>query len=170
MGADAEFAALFAGRAAALRRTAYLLCGDWQQAEDLTQTAFVRLYVAWPRLRDGGAAEAYLRRILARAYVDEGRRPWRREHVAAELPETAAYDAPTDDRAVLLQALARVPRRQRACLVLRYFADCSVEETAAALGCGAGTVKSNTARGLDALRAVLGDVRPDLTTTGSDLP
>lgn len=167
---DAEFAALFAGRATAVRRTAYLLCGDWAQAEDLTQTAFVKLYVAWPRLRDAGAAEAYLRRILARSYVDHSRRPWRREHAAAELPEVAAYDAATDDRTVLLAALARVPRRQRACLVLRYFADCSVEDTATALGCGTGTVKSNTARGLDALRAALGDVRPDLMTTGSDLP
>ena len=163
MTADAEFAALFAGRAAVVRRTAYLLCGDWQQAEDLTQTAFAKLYAAWPRLRDPGAAEAYLRRILVRAHVDDGRRPWRRELPSADLPDVVLPSAPTEDRMVLLAALAQVPRRQRACLVLRYFADCSVEETAVALGCSPGTVKSTTARGLDALRGVLAPVGKDLS-------
>jgi RNA polymerase sigma-70 factor (sigma-E family) len=170
MSGDAEFAALFAGRAAHVRRTAYLLCGSWPQAEDLTQTAFAKLYAAWPRLRDPGAAEAYLRRILARAHVDESRRPWRRERPVAALPEVGVASGGSEDRLVLLAALASVPPRQRACLVLRYFADCSVEQTAAALGCGAGTVKSNTARGLDALRAALGGVRPDLIQLGEDLP
>lgn len=165
MSADADFAALFAARAAGTRRTAYLLCGNWQQAEDLTQTAFAKLYAAWPRLRDPAAAEAYLRQILARACVDESRRPWRRERATADLPETAAPADPADDRLALRAALARVPPRQRACLVLRYFADCSVQETAAALGCSEGTVKSNTARGLDALRLL-----PELSVTGRDLP
>jgi RNA polymerase sigma-70 factor (sigma-E family) len=168
MTADAEFAALFSARVAEVRRTAFLLCGDWQQAEDLTQTAFAKLYAAWPRLRDAGAAEAYLRRIVARAHVDESRRPWRRERPSADLPDAAFAGDGTDDRLVLLAALRGVPPRQRACLVLRYFADCSVEETAAALGCGTGTVKSNTARGLDALRARLGGLLPDLTTTAKD--
>ena len=152
---DDAFATLFTARVAAIRRTAYLLCGSWPQAEDLTQTAFARLYAAWPRLRDPGAAEAYLRRIVVRAHVDETRRPWRRERPAADLPETPAPDGSSDDRVVLLAALAHVPPRQRACLVLRYFTDCSVEETAAALGCSAGTVKSNTARGLDKLQEAL---------------
>lgn len=166
---DDAFAELFATRVVPVRRTAYLLCGDWQQAEDLTQTAFARLYAAWPRLRDPRAAEAYLRRIVVRAHVDESRRPWRRERPSAEVPERVTPEDSTDDRVVLLAALAHVPLRQRACLVLRYFADCSVAETAAALGCDPGTVKSNTARGLDALRAALGGVRPDLVTT-KDLP
>ena len=168
MTVDAEFAALFAGRAAAVRRTAFLLCGNWQQAEDLTQTAFAKLYAAWPRLRDEGAAEAYLRRVVVRANVDESRRPWRRERFTADVPEVATLADSADDRLVLLAALAAVPPRQRACLVLRYFADCSVAETARALGCGEGTVKSNTARGLVALRAALGDVRPDLTTYATE--
>ena len=164
--ADADFAALFARSATSVRRTAYLLCGDWQQAEDLTQTAFARLYAAWPRLRDPAAADAYLRRTVGRACVDESRRPWRRERAAADLPDRPGIPADgPEDRMVLLAALARVPARQRACLVLRYFDDCSVEETAAALGCSTGTVKSNTSRGLDALRRVL----PDLTTSGRDL-
>lgn len=167
--ADAEFAALFAGRAASVRRTAYLLCGHWQLAEDLTQVAFAKLYAAWPRLRETAAAEGYLRRILTRAYVDEFRRPSRRERLTADLPDRAAPQSDmTDERLVLLAALAGVPARQRACLVLRYFDDCSVEETAAALGCSSGTVKSNTARGLAALRRNLAGVLPDLTTAGRD--
>ena len=169
MSAGAEFAELFAARVGAVRRTAYLLCGDWHKAEDLAQTAFAKLYVAWPRLRDVGAAEAYLYRVVARAHVDELRRPWRREHTAAALPDGAAAVDGSDDRLVLLAALARVPRRQRACLVLRYYADQSVEDTAAALGCSPGTVKSNTARGLTALRALLG-ADPGLTPATKDTP
>lgn len=163
---DAEFAALFAARARHVRRVAYLLCGDWARAEDLAQTAFAKLYAAWPRLRDAQAAEAYLAKVLTRTFVDDNRRAWRREHPTADLPDRAAGPAPTDDRLVLLAALATVPPRQRACLVLRFFADCSVAETAQALGCTAGTVKSNTARGLDALRRVLGDTRAAATTSG----
>ena len=167
---DDGFADLFAARAATVRRTAYLLCGNWAQAEDLTQTAFAKLYAVWPRVRDRGVADSYLRRIVTRAHVAEHRRPWRRERPAADVPDVAGVAVgSTDERVVLLAALAHVPPRQRACLVLRYFEDCSVEETAAALGCSAGTVKSNTSRGLDALRAVLGDVRPDLVTV-EDLP
>lgn len=155
--ADEEFAALYGARLRAVRRTAYLLCGDWRAAEDLAQTAFAKLYAAWPRLRDPRAADAYLRRIVARAHVDEARRPWhRRELSSGDLPEPASPtgDA-SEDRVVVLAALAGVPPRQRACLVLRYYDDCSVTETAAALGCSEGTVKSNTARGLDALRRLL---------------
>ena len=153
-----EFGELFASKAAPLRRTAYLLCGDWHRAEDLVQTSFARMYAAWPRVRDPQALEAYLRRTLLHAHLDESRRRWRGETPTAVLPETEApgADSETEDRMVLLAALAQVPPRQRACLVLRYFDDCSVEETARALGCSEGTVKSNTARGLTALRAALG--------------
>jgi RNA polymerase sigma-70 factor (sigma-E family) len=170
MTADADFAALFAARARAIRRTAYLLCGDWGRAEDLTQTAFAKLYAAWPRLHDPNAAEGYLRRALTSTYVDESRRAWRGEHPTDELPEVVDRDSPpSDDRLMLLAALTHVPPRQRACLVLRYFDDLSVEMTAATLGCSVGTVKSNTARGLDALRRALGDAMPDLVLTGRDL-
>lgn len=154
---DSAFAEVFAGRAAAVLRTAYLLCGDWHRAEDLAQTAFAKLYVAWPRLRDVGAVDAFLRRTLLNAYLDETRRAWRREHPAEVLPEREALDGRSaDERLVLVAALAAVPPRQRACLVLRFFEDCSVEQTAVVLQCSAGTVKSNTARGLDALRNALG--------------
>jgi RNA polymerase sigma-70 factor (sigma-E family) len=168
MVTDADFAALFAGRATALRRTAYLLCGDWHRAEDLTQTAFAKLYAAWPRLRDHGAAEAYLRQTLTHTYLDDSKRLWRREHATETLPEVASPPLGSDDRIVLLAALAKVPPRQRACLVLRYFDDLSVEATADVLSCNAGTVKSNTARGLETLRRILGDSVFELATTGGD--
>ena len=167
---DVEFAAMFAGRASALRRTAYLLCGDWHRAEDLTQTAFVKCYAAWGRLREPAAVDAYLRSTLLHTFFDDDKRLWRRrERATEELPETGSTPSDaSEDRMVMLQALAVVPPRQRACLVLRFYDDLSVEETAAVLGCSTGTVKSNTARGLDALRRVLGDSVPDLVLTGGN--
>jgi RNA polymerase sigma-70 factor (sigma-E family) len=160
---DAEFASLFSARVRAVRRTAYLMCGDWHRAEDLAQTAFAKLYANWPRLRDPAAADAYLRLTLTTTYLDDSRRFWHRERATDELPEHGtSYDE--DDRLMLLDALAQVPPRQRACLVLRYYDDLSVEETATALRCSSGTVKSNTSRGIDALRRILGDSMPDVTT------
>ena len=153
---EAEFAELYLGRARAMRRTAYLLCGDWHRAEDLVQSAFARLYAAWPTIRDSGAVDAYLRKTLVRIYIDESRRAWHRERPSETIPDSAAaVSGDVEDSIILRQALDSVPRRQRACLVLRFFDDCSVEATADALGCSVGTVKSNTARGLVALRAQL---------------
>ena len=153
---EAEFAEVYLGRARAMRRTAYLLCGDWHRAEDLVQSAFARLYAAWPSIRDSGAVDAYLRKTLVRIYIDESRRAWHRERPSDTIPDSAvAMTGDVEDSIVLRQALDAVPRRQRACLVLRFFDDCSVEATADALGCSVGTVKSNTARGLVALRAQL---------------
>lgn len=150
-----------------MRRVAYLLCGDWTHAEDLTQTAFAKLYASWSRLRDPLAAEAFLRTTLTRTYVDASRRAWRREQPTLVLPDRPAPgDEHTEVRLLIVDALRSVPPRQRACLVLRYFLDCSVEETAAALSCSTGTVKSNTSRGLDALRRVLGD---DLVSSGREV-
>jgi RNA polymerase sigma-70 factor (sigma-E family) len=167
---DVEFAAMFSGRATALRRTAYLLCGDWHRAEDLAQTAFAKCYAAWGRLREPAAADAYLRSTLLHAYFDDDKRAWRRrERVTGHLPEAPGTPSdPLEDRMVMLQALAAVPPRQRACLVLRFYDDLSVEETATALDCSVGTVKSNTSRGLDALRRALGDAAPDLVPTGGN--
>ncbi len=166
---EQEFAEYFTARREAVRRTAFLLCGDWHRADDLAQTAFAKLYVAWPRLRDVGAVDAFLRRTLLNAYLDETRRAWRREHPTEVLPEREAADGPSmDDRLVLLAALAAVPPRQRACLVLRFFEDCSVEQTAVLLRCSAGTVKSSTARGLDTLRQVLGGSPDELVDLGKD--
>jgi RNA polymerase sigma-70 factor (sigma-E family) len=154
---ERDFVDLYVSRASAIRRTAFLLCGDWQQAEDLVQTAFTKTYAAWTRVRHSGAAEAYVRKVLARAYVDDGRRSWSR-HLPVD--DILRFDRPqpadvSDDRLLLLSALAGIPPRQRACLVLRFWEDCSVEETAKALGCRPGTVKSQTARGLETLRRTL---------------
>lgn len=159
---ESDFRDLYAARAAALRRTAFLLCGDWHQAEDLVQTAFMKIHSAWHRLRDPGAAEAYLRKVLTREFLSEGRRHWARQQVS----DISRLDRPArsgshEERLVLLDALRKIPPRQRACLILRFWEDCSVAETARTLGCRQGTVKSQTARGLQALRGLLEDIETD---------
>jgi RNA polymerase sigma-70 factor (sigma-E family) len=158
-GDEAEFAEYFAARQAAVRRTAYLMCGDWAWADDLAQSAFVRLAASWSRVRDRGALDAYVRTCLVRAFLAEVRRPWRRrERAVAEIVETDPADdsAEAVSRAMeVRQALARLAPRQRAVLVLRYFEDLSVADAARVLSCTEGTVKSQTARALAALRVVL---------------
>jgi RNA polymerase sigma-70 factor (sigma-E family) len=155
---DAEFSTYMAARREHVRRTAYLLCGDWHKADDLTQTAFVKLYGAWRRIQDRAALDAYVRSCLVRATVDESRRPWRRERAVDAVPDTPA---PSDiasmvaDREVVRKALEKVPSGQRAVLVLRFYEGLDVAEAAAALQCSEGNVKSQTARGLAALRAAL---------------
>ncbi len=176
---EQEFADYFAVRRDAVRRTAYLICGDWHRADDLAQTAFVALHRRWRKVRDKGALDAYVRRTLVRAAIDESRRPWRREHAVEVLPESAAgaggpgSDAVRDTvgdtvatRSALVDGLQRVPPRQRAVLVLRFLEGQSVAAVATALKCTEGTVKSQTARGLDTLRAALGDALDDLRTAG----
>jgi len=153
---DRAFAEYFAARAGVMRRTAFLLCGDWHRSEDLVQVAFAKLYVHWNRVARHEALDPYVRRVLIRAFIDDGRRGWwRRERPQEISVERAAEQVHTDDRLVLLQALAEVPPRQRAVLVLRYWEDMSVEEAAAALNCSTGTVKSQAARGLDTLRILM---------------
>jgi RNA polymerase sigma-70 factor (sigma-E family) len=145
-----------------LRRAAYAICGDWHRADDLTQIAFVKLYGAWEQIRDHAALDAYVRRCLMRVAVDESRRPWRRERAVEVLPEVTdqsgiAADIATGvvDREFVRLAMAEVPAGQRAVLVLRYYEGMDVSATAAALECSEGNVKSQTARGLAALKAAL---------------
>jgi RNA polymerase sigma-70 factor (sigma-E family) len=170
---EQEFTAYFAARRDAVRRTAYLICGDWHSADDLAQTAFVALHRRWRKIRDHAALDAYVRRTLVRAAIDESRRPWRREHSVEALPESSAAALPDDavgeavaTRSALVEGLQKVPPRQRAVLVLRFLEGQSVATVAAALNCTEGTVKSQTARGLDTLRAVLGDALDDLRPAG----
>ncbi|GGM69194.1 SigE family RNA polymerase sigma factor [Dactylosporangium sucinum] len=169
-GHDEDFVAYYAARAGHLRNTAYLLCGDWHLAEDLTQTAFTNLYRAWGRIDHHDVLDQYARRVLLRAFLDERRRPWRREHPT--VPDDAALDSVAvgedhlENRQVLKTALLRVPKRRRAVLVLRFWADLSVEQVAEILGCSTGTVKSQTSRGLDDLRNALGGALHDLKTSG----
>jgi RNA polymerase sigma-70 factor (sigma-E family) len=146
-------------RIAHLRRVAFLVCGDWHLAEDAVSTALAKLYVHWDKVRDRERIDAYARTMVVRAVLDERRRPWRRERnpydeavVARSVPDSTAQ---VHDRLLLRKALESLPRRRRAVLVLRFYEGLSVEETADAMGCAAGTVKSQTARGLATLRDIL---------------
>lgn len=162
---SAAFSAYVVARRDAVRRTAFLLCGDWHRADDLTQTAFVKLYGAWERIRDHGALDAYVRSCVLRATIDESRRPWRRERATQELPEApslADLAEQVTNRQVVHAALAELPPGQRAVVVLRYFEGLDVAQCAAALGCSEGNVKSQTARGLAALRAALAKAGADV--------
>lgn len=154
---EGAFRAFALSRRPVLRRTAFLLCGDWHQADDLVQTALVKLYVAWPRVRSSGPPDGYAHRILVRCYLDERRRPWRRESPAEIVDHAGTTTSAQEDVLDLRSALARLPRRQRATLLLRFWLDMSVAQTADALGCSEGTVKSQTARALATLRELLGD-------------
>ena len=161
--AEREYGDYVVARSAALCRFAYLLCGDWHRAEDAVQTAFTKLYLAWPRLQAREAIDPYVRRILTRVIVDEGRLArYRREAVSRQVPEVPDRAVPdvgaaTGDRLAVLAALAKMAPRQRAVLVLRYWEDLSVDQAAEVLGCAAGTVKSQAARGLQTLRVLLSD-------------
>jgi RNA polymerase sigma-70 factor (sigma-E family) len=154
MSREADFDDFVAARSDALMRAAWLLTGDWHRAEDLLQTALAKSYLRWHRISDG-SDEAYVRRVLVTTYATWWRRRWRGELPAAELP-AVAEESPEDGvelRQVLVQALAGLPRGQRAAVVLRYYCDLSEAEAADALGCSTGTVKSQCAKGLARLRA-----------------
>ena len=157
---EAQFSVYVNARRDRVRRTAYLLCGDWHRAEDTVQSALVKLYLAWPRLDRRDAVEPYVRRIILRVLADNGRLArFRKERLSDQLPERAATDGSdaVDERMVLLSALAALPPRQRAVVVLRFWEDQSIEQCADVLGCSTGTVKSQAARGLQTLRKLLGD-------------
>lgn len=139
---DKAFSEFVGTTAAGLRRTAYLVCGDWHRADDAVQDALYKLYLNWHRVQRAGDPQAYARRAVVNAAVDDTRRPWRREHAAAALPDTALPDGSkgVSDRDEVLTALSTIGPRQRACLVLRFYEDLSVEATAEILGCTTGTV------------------------------
>lgn len=146
-------------------RTAYLLCGDWHLAEDLTQNALAKVYVTWARIQGVDSVDAYVHRILFRTYIDTYRRRRKQEILSAAVPDVADARGASghgDVRVVLLAALAKVTPRYRAVLVLRFWEDRSVTEAARALGISEGSVKSHSHRGLHQLRSVLGDQALDL--------
>ncbi len=151
---DTDFTAYVAARQAHLQRVAYAVCGDWDRAEDLLQTALTKLYVAWPRVRRDGREEAYVRQIIVRANLDEVRRPrWRRERTGLDGLDRAAPQPDVDTRDELFAALQALPEMQRSVVVLRYWLGLSVAETAADLGISEGTVKSHAHRVLSRLRS-----------------
>lgn len=162
---DVEFAEFMAANEQTLLRAAWLLCGDAHRAEDLTQQALVRTYVAWPRARRIDPL-AYARRVLVNLRTDTWRRT-RREHLVA--PD-AVPDRPThqgdrvEDRDRLVSALAVLSARQRRVVVLRYLLDLSEAEVATDLGISVGTVKSTASRALARLR----DVMTESPTQGGD--
>lgn len=152
---DAEFTEFVASRRVRLHRTAYLLCGDPHRAEDIVQQALAKLYVSWPRVRRADSVDAYARRSVLNAFLDDGARGWRRE-VVAEIQDRAQADPLAhEDSEALWQALRELPPGQRRVVVLRHYWGLSVEETAADLGVSAGTVKSQTSAALARLRDVL---------------
>ncbi len=153
----AGFEDFVAARRPDLRRLAYALCGDWHTAEDLVQTALAKLYVAWPRVATKGAEEAYCRRILVNARIDQTRKPSQREVPGLESYDVASRSVDPSTRPALVEALAQLPAMQRKTVVLRHWWGLSVTETAAELGISEGTVKSHTSRGLARLGELMND-------------
>jgi RNA polymerase sigma-70 factor (sigma-E family) len=158
-GRDEEFTEYVAARMPALRRLALLLCHEWHGADDLVQAAITKLYLHWGNARATDSIDAYARTILVREFLHERRRGWaRRVTVTDRPPDIAASDVDKDGSLDVRAAIAALPPRQRAVLVLRYHYDLNVDQTANVLGCSAGTIKSQTAKALATLRRTLGVV------------
>jgi RNA polymerase sigma-70 factor (sigma-E family) len=154
---DDEFADYVAARLPSLRRLAVLLCQDWHSADDLVQSAITKLYLHWPKAIAADNIDAYVRVIVVREFLHERRSGWaRRVTLSGALPDGAAASQDPDTSMDLRRAMAALPPRQSATLVLRFYCDLTVEQSAEALGCTPGTVKSQTAKALDSLRRSLG--------------
>jgi RNA polymerase sigma-70 factor (sigma-E family) len=157
---ETEFTKFAASANQRLHRTAYLICGDWHRAEDAAQDALVTICRRWKHIERDESLNSYAHRVLVNAVHQQSRRPWRREQLddANGLPDSESPDPITsvDDRQLIRGALVRMPPGQRACVVLRYYADLSIEQTADALGISPGTVKSQTFAGLGHLRKAFG--------------
>ena len=162
-GMDEDFAAFARERQQQLYRTAYLLCGNRERAQDLVQSALVGLLKSWNRVREADNPDAYARTAVVRVFLSE-RRKLRREaeiqalvHSRPTTVQTASHDASTDLRLTILQALRQLPPKPRAMVILRYWEDLTIEQTATALGCSEGNVKSQCSRSLEKLRTLLGE-------------
>ncbi|KUN79794.1 RNA polymerase subunit sigma-24 [Streptomyces bungoensis] len=171
MNADEErqFREFVAARSRSLLHTAYLLTGDWEQGRDLLQTALASTARRWSRLRDREQPEIYVRRALYHAQVDRFRLlSWGRETVTDTLPDqpsgqVADWADTVVQRQDIMAALRRLPKRQRAVIVLRYFEDRPDNEIAAILGVAQGTVRSQTHKALTSLRATLAETGPSVS-------
>jgi RNA polymerase sigma-70 factor (sigma-E family) len=152
---ELAFEEFMAARWQPLYRTAYLLTGNRHDAEDLLQSAMAGTCLRWSKIRDKGAADAYVRRAM----LNDAQRHWRRrdrEVVRGELPDEGHDQLGVRaDHLALWQEVRRLPPKMRATLVLRYFEDLSVSETARELGCSEGVVKSNTHHAIARLRQAL---------------
>ncbi|MFF4396739.1 SigE family RNA polymerase sigma factor [Streptomyces sp. NPDC001480] len=152
---EAQYEEFVRARWSRLVRTAYLLTGDAHHAEDLTQTALAKAYRSWRRVSRSDNPEAYVRRMLVTCNSDRFRKRRVTEALTAAPPETTRRDdavSRVDERGALVGALAELPPRQRAVVVLRYWEDLSEAEVAEALGCSPGTVKSQASKALAKLR------------------
>ncbi len=157
MSHDDEYVEFVTPRLAALRRLAYQFSGDWHRADDLVQTTLTKVLLHWKRVRATADMDQYVRAILVKTFLTERSRAWSRVRLVDAVPDRpAAAPHDTEEREVLRYALSRLPKRQRAAVVLRYLCDLSVIETAQLLRCSPGTVKSQTHHALAALRADLG--------------
>jgi RNA polymerase sigma factor (sigma-70 family) len=153
---DAEYTRYVSARLPALRRLAAVLCQDWQRADDLVQVTITQLYVHWGRASAAEHTDAYARAILVREFAHERRTAWaRRVRLNGEVTESPAAAVDHDAALDLRTAVAALPPRQRAALVLRFYCDLNVEQSAELLSCSPGTIKSQTAKALHALRGAL---------------
>jgi RNA polymerase sigma-70 factor (sigma-E family) len=161
---DRQFTEFVRVRRTELVRVArLLLSGDQARAEDAVQTALTRLYLSWPKVRLI-TLDAYARRCVVNAAIDDRRRLFRRrEHAQAAVPDSAVIEHQYADNAPLVALMARLPSRMRAAVVLRYVEGLSVTETAEVLTCSEGTVRSQSARGLERLRAIFPEYAHDFT-------
>lgn len=172
MNADEErqFREFVAARSRSLLHTAYLLTGDWEQGRDLLQTALASTARRWSKLRDREQPEIYVRRALYHAQVDRFRLlSWGRETVTDTLPDQPSGQADWAETVVqrqdIMAALRRLPKRQRAVIVLRYFEDRPDNEIAAILGVAQGTVRSQTHKALASLRTTLAEAGPSASSS-----
>ena len=155
MTAAEEFVEFATAASPRLRRMAFLLCGDWHAAEDLVQTTLAKVFVSWHKIRRQDAEHAYAARTLINSYLADKRRKRSTEILTGELPERPVQPPGLETRIVVLNALATLPARSRTVVVLRYWAELSVDQVADLLGCSPGNVKSQSARALSKFRAVL---------------
>ncbi len=149
------FAEFVASRERALQRTAWLLTGDWALAQDLVQTALVRSWPRWERIRRRDNPEIYVRKVMVNTWLTWTRRKWRGELACVAVPDDAAPGDLATETAIRLavqQALATLTQRQRAVVVMRIFDDMSEAHVSQALNIAVGTVKSTTAQALARLR------------------
>ena len=161
-GNESEYLEYIAAKSPWLRRVAFLLCQDWHRADDLVQSTVTKLFVHWSKAAGVQYRDAYTRAILVNCYLEEQRTAWWRRvlprgRLTDQDTDKESPDPDADLRLDLRAALAALPPGQRTVLVLRFYCDMSVEQTARLMACSAGTVKSQTSRGLESLRRNLDD-------------
>jgi RNA polymerase sigma-70 factor (sigma-E family) len=152
---ETEYREFASARATQLFRLAFLMCGDWHEAEDLVQTTLASLFVAWNRVRRRSSMDTYARRVLVNAFLSQRRLKRSRETPTAQFADLSAPAADADLRLTLLAALRTLPPRSRAVVVLRYLEDHSIESVAELMGATPAAVKSLNTRGLAQLRELL---------------